>query len=92
METLPEALLDLAFELSHPRINILQAISSKAEPNYLCLLTMWVEAKLKIQIYFIGSNSAALDLIVKRETYETMNILKSKRSFINVFSIFHWER
>lgn len=37
---------------------------------------MYSPQKKKIQIYFIASNSAALDLTVKWETYETMNISK----------------
>lgn len=53
---------------------------------------MWVEAKLKIQIYCKASNSVVLDLIVKWETYETMNFVKSKLLFINIFYFLHWER
>ena len=92
MGILPKALLELISELNHPRINILQAASLKAKPNFLFLLRMWVEAKLKIQIYCKASNSVILDLTVKWETYETMNFVKSKLLFINIFYFLHWER
>ena len=88
MGILPEALLQLIFNLSHPRINILQATCSEAKPHYLCLLTVWREVKFKIQTYFIASNSTALDLIVMWETCKKMNILKNMLSLINVLFIY----
>lgn len=71
---LPESILELTFELSHLRINILFVTCSKTKPNYLCLLTVHAEENFYIQIHCISTDSATLGLTAKWKHYEAMNL------------------